>query len=182
MPKRETTSRRALLDSAVILLTENPGASFIEVAKKASIGRATLYRHFSTREDLIHALSLESIEATDRTASDIMNRSTTATEALYLMLESMISLGDRYCFLIRLPELGDEKIDAEMNRQNDELRQLIEAAQEEGGIDPTLPPLWISSVFNGLIYTAWDSLSRGELREADLKVLITRTFKRGLQV
>lgn len=177
---RESKARRALLDSATVLLAANPGASFIEVAQAAGVGRATLYRHFPTREDLIRTLTLEAIDATDQASSELMTQVSSATEMLYRTLEAMVPLGDRYYFLTRLPELDDEEIRGHIDRQNRQLTQLIEAAQKENGINPELPSAWAASVINGLIYSAWASLAEGKFSETQLRTLITRTLQHGL--
>ena len=39
----------ALLDAAAAVLAVDPSASLAEVAARAGLGRATLYRHFPTR-------------------------------------------------------------------------------------------------------------------------------------
>jgi TetR/AcrR family transcriptional repressor of mexCD-oprJ operon len=45
-------TRTAILDAAARLLSCRPDAAIAEIADEAGVGRATLYRHFPTRESL----------------------------------------------------------------------------------------------------------------------------------
>src|SRR4051794_14085970 len=49
-------NREALLAAALDVLQQDPDAGMNEIADGAGLGRATLYRHFPTREDLLKAL------------------------------------------------------------------------------------------------------------------------------
>lgn len=180
MARTKTSARQSLLDAATILLAENPGASFIEIAEAAGVGRASLYRHFPTREDLIRELSLEAIRATDKASSHIMSDAASATDALRLSVEAMIPLGDRYYFLTRLPVMEDEEVNRHIKRQNSEMLMLIKAVQQEGSIDPKLPANWAVAVFNGLIYTAWQVMAEEGLSTEDAASLVFRTLLNGL--
>ena len=180
MPRTKTSARRALLTAATTLLAENPGASFIEVAEAAGVGRATLYRHFPTREDLLRELSMEAIRATDEAGAHIMAEARSAADALRLTVEAMVPLGDRYYFLTRLPEFDDAKVNRHLRRQDAELLSLIQAAQQEGGLDPTLPAAWAVGVINGLIYTAWQAVSEDGISAKLAAELVVRTLMHGL--
>ncbi|MEM1316029.1 MAG: helix-turn-helix domain-containing protein, partial [Pseudomonadota bacterium] len=47
------SSRDAILEAAFQLYARRPDASLAEVAQRAGVGRATLHRHFGSREALI---------------------------------------------------------------------------------------------------------------------------------
>jgi AcrR family transcriptional regulator len=48
-------NRDAILVAALEALTESPDASLNAIARRAGVANATLYRHFSTREELVLA-------------------------------------------------------------------------------------------------------------------------------
>jgi AcrR family transcriptional regulator len=48
-------NRDAILAATLVALTESPEASLNAIAKRAGVANATLYRHFSTREELVLA-------------------------------------------------------------------------------------------------------------------------------
>ena len=60
-----------IIEAAVELLDRQPGASIEQIAAAAGVGRATVYRHFATRTELVeaatrHAFEDEGIDGHDR--------------------------------------------------------------------------------------------------------------------
>jgi TetR/AcrR family transcriptional regulator, mexCD-oprJ operon repressor len=58
--KLETATERtrgAILDAAARVLGRSPDAAMADVADQAGLGRATLYRHFPTRESLLQGVA-----------------------------------------------------------------------------------------------------------------------------
>lgn len=49
-----------------------PQAPLEEIARRADVGIATLYRNFTTREELVEAVYLEEVEAVCRVADDVV--------------------------------------------------------------------------------------------------------------
>jgi AcrR family transcriptional regulator len=55
-------TRRAILDAAQDLLQTDPEAPHAEIAREAGVGRASVYRHFPERSDIVAALLGEMLE------------------------------------------------------------------------------------------------------------------------
>ena len=55
-------NREAVLQAAIGLLGERPGASMRAIADASGVGRSTVYRHFPTREALLRALFARVLE------------------------------------------------------------------------------------------------------------------------
>ncbi|WP_051579483.1 TetR/AcrR family transcriptional regulator [Pseudonocardia acaciae] len=74
-PPRRTDARRnykRLLAAASDLFVERgPDAPLDEIAKRAGVGNATLYRHFPTRRDLLVAVCVGDVEALCRHGNDL---------------------------------------------------------------------------------------------------------------
>ncbi|MBE9398941.1 TetR/AcrR family transcriptional regulator [Pontibacterium sp. N1Y112] len=180
MARTKTSARQTLLDSATVLLAENPGASFIEIAEAAGVGRASLYRHFPTRDDLVRELCLEALKTMDEAVSHIYWTAKSSAEALEMTINAMVPLGDRLYFLTRIGEVTDKQVTKEMTRQNKDMLQLIEGAQKEGVLDATVTPRWINGVFTGLICTAWDAMAQDQVSANEAASLVSRSLLKGL--
>ncbi len=57
--KDAARNREAILDAAVGVLGSDPDAGVDEIAAAAGVSRATLYRHFGTREEILDVLREE---------------------------------------------------------------------------------------------------------------------------
>lgn len=180
MPRTKTSARQALLDTATVLLARNPGASFIEIAEAAGVGRASLYRHFPTREDLVRELCLEALNTLDDAVSHIYWKAKSAGDALEMTIQAMVPLGDRLYFLASIGEVTDKKVAAKLQRQDQDMIKLIKAAQKEGLLDADLSPEWVSGVFTGLICTAWDAMAKQQLDAPKAATLVSRSLLHGL--
>jgi AcrR family transcriptional regulator len=73
-PKRADARRNydRLIEAARVAFTENGVQTSLEdIARRARVGIATLYRHFPTRQDLLEATYLEEVEALCASADDV---------------------------------------------------------------------------------------------------------------
>ena len=102
---------RAILDAAIVTLSQEPGASLGRVAAAAGVGRTTLHRHFPDRATLMRALARD---ADAQTASAIARSDPDdgpAVEALGRLVYELLLLGDRFTFLLHEPDLaGDPEV------------------------------------------------------------------------
>jgi AcrR family transcriptional regulator len=70
-PRRKDAqrNREAILAAARELFAESADAPMYEIARRAGVGQATLYRHFPDRRNLAAALLAEHMERTERIAA-----------------------------------------------------------------------------------------------------------------
>ena len=65
-------NRAALLEAAIELFASHgPTVAYEEIAVAAGVGRATLYRHFPTREDLLAAILAGILDRLETLAADL---------------------------------------------------------------------------------------------------------------
>ncbi|MEM1180619.1 MAG: TetR/AcrR family transcriptional regulator [Acidobacteriota bacterium] len=180
MPGARHSSRQSLVDAAIRILASQPGASLDEIARAAGVGRATLYRHFGSRDGLVRELALASIAETDEAVSRVP-RDTSAVEQLRGVLEAVVPLGDRFHFLSQENQvMQDADIAPQVERQLEGLSSLIASVKAEGGLAPDVPDAWVVAAIDSLIYAAWSSVHGGWVARREAPKLVFRTIMRGL--
>lgn len=85
-------NRQILLDTAARLFAEQSvdAVTMSEIAEAANVGKGTLYRHFTSKTELCHALlDQEQRELQNRVLTQLTNRHTTPRENLQWFLEQI---------------------------------------------------------------------------------------------
>ncbi|MEL7537043.1 MAG: helix-turn-helix domain-containing protein [Pseudomonadota bacterium] len=177
---KRLTSADAVLEAAFEILAEDPTASLADIAERAGVGRATLHRLFSGRDDLMHSLAQRAVREMDEAAERACEGVESHAEALRLTLVAIIPLGDRYGFLLREPLDDDPKISAEFERQLQEIRDAVNGAKEEGVFDAAVPTEWIVQAYDHLVYAGWEIIRDGHATHEQAANLAWRTLTKGL--
>lgn len=161
---RANRSREALINSGIKLLVVNPGASLKEIAEFAGVGRATLYRHFETRDQLIQEIAQESLAMADAVMAPIRQQQLSGKDTLEAMFHVMMPMADRYHFLLSLWSIaeGNEAVMSVYNRQLEDVYMLVERARSEGFIRDELTSEWIVITIDAMIYSGWWLITKGE--------------------
>ena len=174
------TAHDALIEAAFVVLSRDPSAPLSAVAEAAGVGRATLHRHFSGRDELVRALAQIAIAEMDAAAETACEDVQSAAEALQRTLEALIPLGDRYGFLANEPLEHDPAIRAENRRQRRETEAMVEAAKLEGVFDTNAPTAWIVRAYEYLLCAAWESVRAEDATTGQAADLAWRTLTSGL--
>ena len=173
-------TRETVIDGAFDLLSRRPTATLAEIAEHAGVGRATLHRHFRSREALIGALARFAIQELNAAIDEKTKGATSHAEGLRLAFEAMVPLGARHWFLTQEPVERDPEIAALMKRDMEALRAEIEAARAEGLFAPDVPTAWIAQSYSALVYAAWTMVQEGEATPRQAADLAWRTLTGGL--
>jgi AcrR family transcriptional regulator len=132
-------SRRAILDAARDLYRDDAEASFGEIAERAGVGQATVYRHFADRRALLVALADEDMGALEErlTAEEI------GPESLERLLREMVAAQLRSQGLISAIRAGEVE-ESDVRRLTERVRELfaprLEAARAAGLVRLDLTP------------------------------------------
>jgi AcrR family transcriptional regulator len=161
-----------VLDAASVVLSRNPSASIEQVAAACGLHRSTVYRRFPTREVLVQELlerGLGEVSALVRSASD----GAPDADKLAQMCREMVSLGERYTFLLRhfrVADLGPDPVG---------LNKLMRRYQRAGIVRADVSAAWLASVFIAVGMALFDRPDAAEQTEADAAELFLSTFLDG---
>jgi TetR/AcrR family transcriptional regulator, mexCD-oprJ operon repressor len=170
----------AIIDSAATILAERgEAASMEEIASAAGIGRATLYRYFPNREELLSAMAAASVEELAARIEEANLEAVPFEEAVARLARAIIATGSKFTALSRdgakhsddLPDL-DVKV-------TEPIRALFRRASAEGALRPDLPLDVLMDLFSGLIRGALDTTASGRRGIEEAAAALTTLFLDG---
>jgi TetR/AcrR family transcriptional regulator, mexCD-oprJ operon repressor len=170
-------NRAAILEAAIGVLGAQPDAGIAEVAAAAGVGRATVYRHFASREALIDALRMYASEEAAQRFTEARVDDGDPVEALERMVAAMLALGDRYRVIFPQDQQPKPRRGEVLLKP---LTRLIVRAQAEGAIDPDLPASWVIATLRALLRTAVGEIEARRLSREAAPARVVRTLVRGV--
>ncbi len=170
---------RAIIDAAIVLLAAEPDASMERVAAAAGVGRATVYRHFASREHLVRAILDRALQDARDAVMGSDPEEGSAQDALTRAVEALLTVADRYR-LVR----SVAPHDAELRRRAEEvgapLTAIIQRGQREGAFRTDLTARWGAGALGALMQALTVQLIDGEVREHEAARLVVTTFVDGI--
>ncbi len=163
-PGPDATDDR-IVDAAIRVLGSDPAASMQQVASVCGCGRATVYRHFANREELVRAIRLRALADCRRALPPGVWDREPVHDALDAVLETLIPLLDRYRVLLDAPppDLSDPAQRELTDAIVVPLRDLIRRGQAAGEIDPMIPPDFAVAAFSGVLRAAREAVACGTM-------------------
>jgi AcrR family transcriptional regulator len=121
-PRRKDAQRNheAILVAARELFAESADVPMCEVARRAGVGQATLYRHFPDRRNLAAALLAEQMERTERIAAQHAGD----PDAFFVLLRTIVEHVASFFSLGQLAR-EDACLGSELDRRRRRLAELI---------------------------------------------------------
>jgi TetR/AcrR family transcriptional regulator, mexCD-oprJ operon repressor len=148
---RDRTAAAIIDSAATVLAVRGEAVSMEEIANSAGIGRATLYRYFSNREELLRAMAAASVRELTARVKEADLDVVSFDEAIPRLARGILATGSKYVALSldsaeltdAYPEMKTEVIEP--------IRALFRRAIADGSLRQDLPPDVLLDLFSGLI-------------------------------
>lgn len=180
-------TRDEVLAAAQRHLNVDPRASMAVLAAAAGVGRATLHRHFASRDALLHELGSrshdrweQSLDAADVDGAAASGDAARIEACLRDLLARYLADADDFGFaltdgyLASAPDLI-ERMDGLAEREV----ALLSAAQSAGVLRDDVPARWLTHAVYGLLVAAREAVRDGDVARRDLDELVLTTFLKG---
>lgn len=174
-----TRSEERIIDAAVVALTEDPDASLSKIALKAGVGRATLHRHFATREILVEAVISRCVSGTTAAMRLANSESLAGLERLARLLEVIIPRADRFKFITTYAQTSEAMAES-CEEELKIFESLVEALREEGLIRESIPASWAAATVSNLMWQAWYEVGVGNIGKNQAAELVLDTLLQGI--
>jgi AcrR family transcriptional regulator len=151
-------TRNRILDVALEVLGQDPGAGMGDIAAAAGVVRRTVYGHFPTRADLVRTLTQRAVDEIAAVLTEV-NASEGAAEAVWVdFIAGLWPLTHRYRVLLALRrgEYGEE-IHALLGRVDQILSDLVQRGQESEVFGRHLPADILSQIAYGAVFAIADN-------------------------
>lgn len=184
---RERKGRRAdavrneavIAEAALRVLAEQPGASMSEIAEASGLGRATLYRHFRTRAELVHAIQERALAAAGEAIAACGLDDLPPRVALACAIEALVGVGDRYRVLAREVSPDPRRLERQQSVAGP-LLATIQRGQELGELRRDLPVPWVLASLGNLLTLALREIGGGRLTAEQAATLVAATLLEGI--
>lgn len=180
MSTREAIHDRVIaeiLDAAARLFGESGEASMADVAAAARISRATLYRHFPSRQALLQELFWTALAETEMRVSQAKLDTVPFEEGIERLVRAMVTVGDRYVVLLREDVLLDEP--TVERRLGTPIRALFRRGRREGAIRRDLPLEWVEELYAGVFVAGVRLASERGLGVEETSAILASLFMDG---
>jgi AcrR family transcriptional regulator len=172
-----TRNLELVLKTSARLLADDPSASIAAIAAAANVDRRTIYRRFTTREELLAAVHSARYKAVERAIDNARLHEAPVAVALHLYVEGIIAVNRAWPVVMR-SVLADGTVTEHRSRLVKEVDTFLMRAVDEGLLRADVPAGWINGVLPLLMLQAAEQLP--DLTAAQAADLVVDTLMRGL--
>lgn len=169
-----TRNIEAILDAARRLLPDRPGVSMGQIASEAGVHRATVHRHFASRDELVTAVRIramdDSMEAVAGVLADAPVRPAAQLEEL---TEAMLVAAAPYR-LYRFTTWMDERTRVSSEEFGARMLPFLEAGQAAGELRGDVSSEQLLVAYGGLVTAALPEVAEGRMTAAQAAAFVRR--------
>jgi TetR/AcrR family transcriptional regulator, mexCD-oprJ operon repressor len=138
-----------ILDGAARTFRRGGDANMSEIALEAGVARATVYRHFPSRQALLDRLAERAVrDASDRLVAARLDE-VPPRDAVKRAIRALVEAGD-YVTVLAGARVGSDT-DGLAEAMAQPLVRMIQRGQSDGSLRPDLPPDWIADSLVGIV-------------------------------
>lgn len=149
------------------------------IADAAGLSRATVYRHFPSRQSLEEAIRAEALASARAVLSDVDTEGP-ASAALEHAVRGLVRLGPRFGVLLRDGSSPGEEFLRERDEALRPLREVVHRAGERGELDPEVNETWAYQALTALLMAAARASAMADGTPDAAADAVCRTYFRGL--
>jgi AcrR family transcriptional regulator len=175
-------TKERIITQAIACIAQNANSSMDEIAKAAGIGRATLFRHFKSRAELLVEIKLRAGGQLEAVVSPVFQSDLPAREKLVRIVTRLIPLGASLnvsAYFIHPVKQEDPRVMASYQRCMAQTRQLCLDLRAEGDLAKDVPVSWLVASMDSLIFAAWEKVESGDIAPKQAPWLVLNTFLAG---
>ena len=173
-----------IVEVAARMIGDDPSVGMAAIAAAADVSRATVYRHFPTREALMEAIRAQALDAGARAMVECRLDEGSATDALRRIVEAWLEIAERYGFaqLVGHPGTGLGGIDRDVRRRvfGEPLIALFTRGRDAGEFSAAITPEWATRMFGATVIAGARAVDDGVLERADAADTVFTTLTQGL--
>lgn len=171
-------SAAAILDAAATVLAEQGGAAnMADVAEAAGVGRATLYRYFPSRDDLIQALVGAALDDAERRVADAELTDVAVPDALARLARALVGCGAKFAFLMNdRTHLDRSEVE---RRLGEPFRAVFHRGLDDGTLRPDVSADLLAELFGGMVAAAVRMTTRSNIGIERASATMTAVFLDG---
>ncbi len=166
-----------VLRTGARLLADDPSVSIAAIAAAAGVDRRTVYRRFSSREDLLAAVYRARYDAVEAAIAAARLREAPVGVALHRYVEGIIEVNRRWP-VETFRMLSEKTIRDRREGFIAEVEHFLRRATDEGLLRDDLPRGWIGALLPSLLLRAAEDLP--ELSAAQAADVVVDTLINGL--
>lgn len=168
-----------ILNAAAEMLAHRPDATLQSIANAAGISRTTIFNKYATRDALLEALAIDTLERIGAAMAKVPDSADAdPIQVLTEVTQMLMQLGPRTAFLRVVPGWGND-LEQHWAHAATPLAIYFAQLQGKGYLRSDHPVRWLTASYIGLLFASWDEISAGELGTTQAARLIVESWLSG---